>query len=155
MTEWFFGNTVAINNLAGGTFVLQGSLNATALAKRPFTVTRVVGSMFCGNDQVAAIERPIGAVGMMVVSEKAIATGATAVPDPITEQASDEWFLYRSFGVIGAPTVGNPFMEFQFDSRAQRKVQDGEDVALVVANGAAAAHTLVFTLIFRMLVKLS
>ncbi len=154
LMEWFFGIPFAVNSLAGTTFTFS-SLNAAALAKRPFTVTRVVGSIFVGNDQVAAAERPTGAFGMMVVTDKAVATGATAIPDPVTEQSSDGWLVYRALGAIGGPDVGNPWIEFAFDSRGQRKVQEGFDLVMVFANAATSSHTMLFSPMFRILVKLS
>ena len=125
------------------------------LAKRPFTVTRTVGSLYVQSDQVAASENPFGSIGMMVVSDQAITTGITAVPDPVSQAASDGWFLYRSFGVQGGPIGGQEVFEFKFDSRAQRKVEEGFDIAVVVGNSAAAALGIRFSINFRMLVKLS
>ncbi len=57
----------------------------------------------------------------------------------------------------GAQNVGagQRVSQYVIDSRAQRKVQQGEDIAVVVANGAAAALGISFVLNFRMLVKLS
>ena len=155
LTEWFPSADATVQvSLAAATFVLDQSLTAAELAKRPFTITRTVGSIWIASDQSAQFEVAFGAVGMTVVSSKAVATGATAVPDPITEEGSDEWFLYRSFCVSGGPVVGRPMPEFQFDSRAQRKCQDGEDIAVVVTN-ASASRGLVYLLKFRLLVKLS
>ncbi len=157
LTEWF-GHDFAVDttNLAAATFVIQTSLSVAALAKRPFTITRTVGELFIQSDQNAAIETVLGAMGGIVVSEKAIATGATAVPDPVTQVGSDEWFLYQSFAAEGSAStnVGRPMETFSFDSRAQRRVQDGEDIAFVIAN-ASAADGLNFIFQFRMLIKLS
>ncbi len=156
LTEWFAGVPSEIA-LGGASFIVASSLNAAGLAKRPFTVTRTVGLLAVRSDQVVATEFPFGALGLIVVSDKAVATGATAIPDPITEQASDEWFLYQAFVADGAQNVGagQRVSQYVIDSRAQRKVQQGEDIAVVVANGAAAALGISFVLNFRMLVKLS
>ncbi len=155
LTEWFgSADQTAAQALAAGSFILSQSLNAAALAKRPFTITRTVGSIWVQSDNEAAAEFPFGAVGAIVVSEKAAVAGAASVPDPITEESSDEWFMYRSFAVASTPIVGRMFAEFAFDSRAQRKVQDGEQIVWMVAN-ANAGHGLAFVLKFRLLVKLS
>ncbi len=155
-TEWIplaFGSDRLA--LAASSGVLTSSLNAAALAKRPFTVTRTVGSLFIASDQQAASEFPFGAFGMMVVSEKAVATGFTAVPDPVTEVGLDEWFVYQQFMVSGSGDAGfRNWMNFPFDSRAQRKVQDGEDITVMLAN-ASATDGLFFQVFFRMLVKLA
>ena len=92
-TEWFpSADVTALTSLAPATFNFDQSLTAVELAKRPFTVTRTIGSIWVRSDQVAAVEDPFGAVGFTVVSDKAIATGVTALPDPITQEGSDAWF---------------------------------------------------------------
>ena len=156
LTEWFadpFGIDSVL--LPAATFVIHSSLTAAGLAKRPFTITRTVGIMVIYSDQAGVVEHPFGAVGGMVVSAKAVATGATAVPDPVTEASSDEWFLYQSFaGPQTTNIAGGGPVVYQFDSRAQRKVQDGEDFVMVVAN-ASAVDGLRYNLQTRFLVKLS
>ncbi len=153
-TEWFASvDITGATALPAASFIFSQSLSAIELAKRPFTIVRTVGVLLAEGDQIAANEQAFGAVGAMVVSEKAIATGVTAIPDPITQEASDEWFLYKTFGAFSNPLMRDMFV-FEFDSRAQRKVQDGEDIAFMVAN-ASAANGLNFILKFRLLVKLS
>ncbi len=156
LTEWFPVQPGEIA-LGGASFVVTNSLNAAGLAKRPFTITRTVGLLAVRSDQVVATELPFGALGLIVVSEKASTTGATAIPDPITEQGSDEWFAYQAWAADGAQNVGagQRLSQYSIDSRAQRKVQDGEDIVVVMANGAAAAEGCIFVLNLRILVKLS
>ncbi len=155
LTEWFgSADITAMTALPAASFVFDQSLTTAEKAKRPFTITRVVGVVFAQSDQVGAQEDPFGAVGFMVVSEKASTLGATALPDPITEESSDEWFAYQYWGTNGGPIAGQPMAAFPFDSRGQRKVGDGEDVVIMVAN-ANAAHGAQFRVKFRMLVKLS
>ena len=148
LTEWFGGQFVTdVTSLAANSFVITHVMSALELAKRPFTITRTVGSLFIASDQIAVEEFPFGAWGGMVVSSKAVATGATAV-------SSDEWFVYVSFAAQGSAVRGSPFSEFKFDSRAQRKVQDGDEFVLVMAN-SSATDGLFFVLNLRILVKLS
>ncbi len=156
LTEWFgVPFTVVETALPQASFIIFTSLTAAGLAKRPFTIIRTVGLLTIGNDQAAAFEFPSGALGGIVVSEKAVATGATAIPDPVTEVNSDEWFLYVPWAVSSdANGGGRPTRDFAFDSRAQRKVEDGEDIAFVVAN-AHNADAALFQLNMRVLVKLS
>jgi len=157
LTEWF-GTVFSADftPIAANTFLVQLVLTAAELAKRPFTITRTVGELVIRSDQAAAVEFPFGAVGGMVVSDKAVATGATAIPDPTTEVSSDEWFLYFPWGAPGdaSTNVGQRPAHYPFDSRAQRKVVDGEQIVFVVgnANGTDGAS---FFLNLRMLVKLS
>jgi len=154
-TEWFAsGDISAASVLPFASFTLDQSLAAGGLAKRPFTVTRTIGSIWVSSDQVAGEEQPFGALGFQVVSGKAVATGVTALPDPITEEESDNWFVYKAFASSGGPIEGQPMREFAFDSKAQRIVEDGNNIAVMVSNAHASAG-LRYILKFRMLVKLS
>ncbi len=156
LTEWFgLQYATDATTLAASSFVIHASLSTAALAKRPFTITRTVGMFSVASDQAGAIEHPLLTFGGIVVSSKASATGATAVPDPVTEVNSDEWFVYQTLaGPTATALTNNGVEQMQFDSRAQRKVDDGMDVLFVVANpnGVDGAR---FWLQFRMLMKLS
>ena len=156
LTEWFGSTVVAAETPLGIlSFTFDQTLAAGGLAKRPFTITRTIGSIWVGSDQAAAPEYPFGAMGMRVVSDKAAATGVTALPDPISEISDDEWFVWRGFAGYGGTLQGRGNLtEFKFDSRGQRKVQDGETIVVMVAN-ASAADALNYIILFRMLVKLS
>ncbi len=158
-TDWLarvFNSSV--NTLGANAFVLDSSLSTAEKAMRPFTVVRTIGTLYVASDQGAATESPNGAMGMQVVSEKAVTTGVTALPEPVSEAPSDLWFVYREFAtqIRVATAVGfdtRAFSAFPFDSKAMRKVNNEEDVAIMVGN-AASAHALVYLLQFRMLIKL-
>ena len=156
LTEWIGAPFVAAETgLAAATFVLDSSLSTLSLAKRPFTITRTIGTLWVGSDQLAGPEYPFGALGMQVVSDKAVATGATALPDPVTEVSDDRWFMYKAFAAYGGVVQGRGNLHtFDFDSRAQRKVEDGDDIAVMMAN-SSATDGLEYILNYRILVKLS
>jgi len=156
-TRWLDAIPTAVN-LAGGGSVIRFSLSAAELALRPFTVVRVRGSWFVESDQLAATEIYGGALGFAVVSDQALAIGITAVPTPITDMASDLWFVYeQQMGdFLFATAVGNGEvgkLARQFDSRAMRKVEDGQDIAIVEENSGYSFGT-TSQLGFRMLIKL-
>ena len=154
-TEWLgSADQTAITALPAASFIFDQSLTTAELAKRPFTITRTVGSIWVRSDQVAAREDPFGAVGFQVVSEKAVATGVTAIPDPISQEASDTWFTYAQWASEADTLRGSPLVEYKFDSRGQRKVEDGFDIAVVVAN-ASAAFGASYILKFRLLIKVA
>ena len=121
------------------------------------TIVRTRGTLFVRSDQIAATESVGGALGMAVVTDQAAAIGVTAVPTPITDQASDNWFLWLpwaySFVVTTAVgTLGDSFARYDFDSKAMRKVNSGDSVAVVLENGFTT-FGVEFFLTFRMLVK--
>ena len=140
-----------------GSGVLLATLNAAALALRPFTVTRTRGTLWTGSDQSAATEEPQISFGMIKVSDQAAAIGVTAVPSPFTDTDAP-WFVYETAvpAIQLASTVGfnTPAgRETVIDSKAQRIVGVNEDVALVI-NNSSAADGAVCIMIGRMLVKL-
>ena len=106
------------------------------------------------SDQIASNEQPFGAFGLCVVTQQATAIGVTAVPSPYTDQDSDVWFVHQfwaaawKFNTSGAasPTV------YQFDSKAMRKVEDGQDLISVFENGNTS-HGSRYIAIWRLLVK--
>ncbi len=70
-TEWLASaDVVAVTGLDAGLSLLdQFFTQAQIQAIGPFTIVRVVGSMFAKSDQTAGIESPFGAFAMMVVRE--------------------------------------------------------------------------------------
>ncbi len=140
--------------LAAATAVLDQSFGFGEDA----TIVRLRGGLWVQSDQQTATETAFGALGFAVVSDQALAIGITAVPTPITDEASDLWFLWEPFAaaVRFASGVGfdsNPMQHTVLDSKAMRKVNDGTSVVAVVENASASAG-LTYVLKFRMLVKL-
>ena len=118
------------------TAVLFTGFGTAQLAIRPFTVIRMRGVWFCQSDQSAASERQQVAFGASIVSEEALAIGVTAVPTPATNGGSDKFFLYEilmnSFTFKDATGVGRIIETATFDSKAMRKVEEGEDIAIAL-----------------------
>jgi len=156
-TLWLFSSVV--QQSLDGNAALVGVLNAAALALRPFTVVRTHLEVYQTTDQIAASEDQIGGVGMCVVNDSATATGVGAVPTPLSELGSDLWFLHSlmisefvflsAIGVLGSDTG----VHKSIDSKAMRKVNNDQDVALVV-EGSTTGAGMVITTIGRILVKL-
>jgi len=86
-----------------------------------------------------------------------VAIGITAVPTPVTDYGTDLWFMIEQ--LEGATQVATQvgFREYgkdrYFDSKAMRKVDLGQDVAIVAETTAFQIGTLLTTS-FRCLVKL-
>ncbi len=123
----------------GGTIV--ASLNAAALARRPFTIVRTHLEFMLRSDQSAAIEQQTCAFGMAVVSDEAVAAGVASVPTPITELGSDLWFLHViMFGDESKLTDrSSPATLRSVDSKAMRKVEEGQDIVFVAELGGTGA----------------
>ncbi len=153
-TSWFdLPATATAVTGAGGTLLL--SLTAAELARRPFTIERTHIRYTVTSDQVIASESYLGAMGMAVASEQAVAAGITSLPTPVTDDDSEAWFLHDYF--MGAFLFGtgvgfteNNLMN-RIDSKAKRKVDDGEDVYLAVELGLLSGF--IFTAAGRLLIK--
>lgn len=157
LTEWFARPFSAVEvPLAANTVLLDSSLSAVGLAKVPFTITRTVGLLSVRSDQATAIEFPFGAFGMMVVTESALAIGVTAIPDPTVQPDNDGWHVYQPWAAGGeaSTNAGFPVAEYTFDSRAQRKVEEGSTLVAMIAN-ANTDDGCSYVLSYRVLVKLS
>ena len=159
-TEWLASADATVYSSVGpGITLLSQSLSTVEKAKLPFTVTRTIGQIAVMSDQTAAQEEAFGALGFQVANENAVTVGVTALLSPILNEDADQWFVYQPAacgtgnptGVAGVFELG--WQVYSFDSRAQRKVEEGQDIAIVFEN-AAGAFGMKVLIKFRMLIKL-
>ncbi len=157
LTLWLDIPPAVTNVTAVGGTIIQ-SLNAAALALTPFTVVRTHMLIAIGTDQLAADENQVAALGLAVVSDQAVAVGVTAIPTPVTDAASDLWFAHQylmsQFDFGSAIGFANASREYAIDSKAMRKVEDGQDIVIVVEQSAVGFGATV-TSAGRMLVKVN
>ena len=142
-------------SVSASTSVLLLSLTTAEKARRPFTIVRTHWEIVMANDAIGGgITNLIGAVGACVVTDQAEAVGITAIPTPITDLASDQWFLHQMMlsSQIEQGTDGMTYSnaKYSIDSKAMRKVDDSEDVVFIVESGAVS-----FTIVHggRLLIK--
>ncbi len=138
-SDWAFIGAGHTTMASAGTAVVVASLNASALALRPFTVVRSHLELIIVSDQTAAAERQIAAAGLCIVSDQASAIGVTAVPTPSTDAGSDLWFahqwMFNDFEFVsGVGIHPNAGRRYTIDSKAMRKVNGDEDLLLVMEN---------------------
>lgn len=149
----FFSNVLASSTTAS----LSASLNATALALRPFTIIRIRGQLQVVSDQQAASEDYIGNLGFCVVSDQAVAVGVTAVPTPATDLGSDLWMGHESWigGLVFSDATGlmQEPVSRPVDTKAMRKVDEGSDF-IVVTEAGVGGSGLVISFVGRFLLKL-
>jgi len=144
-TSWLTGPYASTTLASSGATALTLSLTAAELALRPFTVIRTRGFFHVVSDQVAATENWGLSVGCCVVSDQSVAIGVTAVPTPETDRDSDLWFVFESLYGRLAFSDATGLRELggtrTYDSRAMRKVEDGQDLIQVmeVPGGASSA----------------
>ncbi len=153
---WIDDPTVEASLVGSPTAILLSSLSAAGLALRPFTVVRTRGYIQMRSDQNATRETYGIAMGQCVVSDQAVGIGVTAVPTPVSDKASDLWHVYESLfsTQIGTSATGQSAeigIGRTYDSKAMRKVQEGEDLITVAENEIAGA---IFVHTARILLKL-
>ncbi len=148
-TQWLFYTSNDVVLAAASTASVRSSLNAAALALRPFTVIRTRGHWGVKSDQAGASEQYSASMGWVVVSDQASTVGVTAVPTPETDRGSDLWYVYESmageFIFISGVGVFEAGHWSDFDSRAARKVEEGQDINVIVESSAISSGCEVFS----------
>jgi len=156
-TSWIgLGGTEA--PLAGtSTAVLAAGFSATTLSLRPFTIVRTHVYLSVASDQQLAVESFQMAYGHAIVSDQAFAIGVTAVPTPQTDHDSDLWMVHQWIGgrlqFATAAGFGEYSKTVEIDSKAMRKVEEGQDIAIVIESGSGSEGMRVFKA-GRLLIKL-
>ena len=151
---WLASSTVS-TTLATPSSVIQTSLNAAAKALRPFTIVRSRGLLLVTSDQITTLEFQDIAYGHIVVQDPAVVAGVVSVPTPATDDASD-WHVYQKvmnefLFVTSSGVDGASGRMIEFDSKAMRKVDLGQDLIAVVENVGAGAIVNAYA---RVLIKL-
>ena len=154
---WFAGSFSETTLAGPGSTNLVQELNAAALALRPFTIIRTRGFWSIRGDQETVDELQEAAFGCIIVSDQAAAVGITAVPTPATESGSS-WYVFDTavgfFRVVtatGAQENQNRLM--QIDSKAMRKVEEGQTAISVLENGPNSLGV-TYNVFHRVLIKL-
>ena len=157
-TLWIGVQETITTLAAANTAALINTLNAAALALRPFTIVRSRFDWSVRSDQTGALEAYQVAFGAAVVSDQAQAIGVTAVPTPFTELGSDLWYVHEvlsgAFVFISGIGVQSPaVVRKDVDSKAMRKVEDGQTMIWVVENSGLSSGS-ISALAGRVLIKL-
>jgi len=120
------------------------------------TIVRTRGFINVRSDQTASSEDGPGALGACVLSDEAVAAAGAAVPTPYTNADSDMWFLHQFFDwsmqSVAADVQPTMFQRYDFDSKAMRKMQQGETLAFIVENGSVTygmSYFLHFAVLFK------
>ena len=130
-------------NVAAGTKVLLG----TVILSNPGigeVVRRTRGLLSVTSDQASAMESQIGAIGMIVVNDLALAAGAASIPGPVTDLDDDGWFVWQPFAQICGATVAGITTSslpgrYDFDSKAMRRIEQGFGIAIMAESIAGVS----------------
>ena len=145
-TSWFGISPTNTNLPAANSAILFTGLTAGLLAMRPFTVIRTRGFWHISSDQEIADEVQQVGMSLSVVSDQALAIGITAVPTPFADVESDLFFMYELLTtrfLLGSAVgfAGDFGVGAKFDSRAMRKVEEGQDLAYVLEAASTSNGT--------------
>ena len=144
--------TTANTSVAASSIVFLGnfSLDNPGINE---TVMRTRGLLHISSDQAAAEESQIGAFGMCVVTDQALTIGVTALPGPVSDADDDIWFVWQPIVASGAAVLsGRLGWQYEIDSKAMRRIQEGKNVALMIEN-ASASNAFEIGLALRLLSK--
>ena len=154
--SWAGFASTTITGVSPSTKVLLGVLTL-ANPGIDETILRNVGTLTIESDQTSAAEQQLGAFGMIVVNDIALAAGAASIPGPVTDRSDDGWFVYVPIvqTLRVATAVGLMMsVQYHFDSKAKRKVQEGFGIALMVEN-VNASHVFNIATVFRTLSQIT
>jgi len=139
-TSWTRIGTATAVPVAAATKVVLASLTPTVPG---VTVRRIRGFIHITSDQSGATEEQIGAVGVIKVTDNALAVGAGSIPGPITDEDDEGWMLFEPFAQIsdmthqGTVARGSLPPRLEVDSKAMRKVPDGYNLVVMIENAHA------------------
>ena len=145
MTAWSALTPSAGVGVPTLTKVLLGSFTSD----QPVTIRRTHGILEWRSDQKAADESPFGAYGLCIVSNNAFAAGVASIPGPYTDADSDLWFVHqylRTTLLFGSNIGfdGRAGEVYTINSKAMRKLNEEETIAVVVENGSTTAGATFF-----------
>ena len=140
-TEWIAA-TVNFTDLTSTEISNLISFSQVALADLvPFTIIRSVGVVTIAADVNFITNQTFtGAVGMQVVGDDARASGVASMASPFADAADDSWFYHQFFHQIIDDRADSDLIVSQswvIDSKAQRKVVDGQAIVFLAEGGGA------------------
>jgi len=147
-TRWLGIGPTVTGLGAASTGVLFTGFSTEQLGNRPFTIIRTRGFWTVRSDQNAATENFSVGLGFAIVSDQAHAIGITAVPTTDTDRDSDLFYVFEELAgsLFLATAVGFQQAQpsSQFDSKAMRKVEEGQDCAITLETTSASSGVTVY-----------
>ena len=137
-TQWGGLADQAYLTVASGGSTLISSTSFAA----PATVVRNRGMVAIKPSSYTADVSPVGAVGMGIVSQEALAVGVSAIPTPFSDADWGGWLMWRSFAYhfesITQAGVLLGTWNMEIDSKAMRKVEPNEALVFIAESQSGA-----------------
>ncbi len=129
-------------SVASGASVIIASFDPAANFLLKPTIVRSRGEVTIRPQTFGADLSIGGALGICVVSDEALAAGTAAIPRPFDDADWGGWMVWQSFfyNLEFSDTTGLRQVDksWQVDSKAMRKVSDGESVVLMCESQTGA-----------------
>ncbi len=156
-TVWIGTAIASTVTVGSGLSVIHSSFDPSALSILAGTLVRVRGMVLARPTTFGADSSWGGAFGLAVVSDEAFSQGASACPNPITDQSSNKFFTwipwFTDFRLTSTFVAEfNSFSRYDFDVKAMRKVNEGDTIVVMIENSVAEGA--LFAIQFRMLLLL-
>ncbi len=126
----------------GGAAMASGASSALVTVistQSAFTLMRIRGEAVASIDGPVANDKVIVAIGLIIVTDAAVAAGAASIPTPATDLNSS-WIWHGFFPLVaqGADDAEGVVMRQTIDSKAMRKIGNLESMVVVAENVALA-----------------
>ena len=100
------------------------------------TIRRTRGLISIRSVDTGDIQR-LGSLGFIVVNDLAAAAGVASMPGPITDGSDDGWFVWQPVLSGKASAAILESEQFEFDSKAMRRIEEGFTIAVIAENAHA------------------
>ena len=139
------GGNLQFTGVASAAYASISTANEDGL-----TLVRMRGLFRAWSSSVDSVTaRMIGAVGIANFSENAVGVGITALETPIGDADWDGWIWHQFFDVGGLVNEGSGVYESVIDSKAMRKVHEGDSLVAIIQieteSGATVLQTSINT----------
>ncbi len=133
--EWSGGNFSAAEASGGSSVGTLVTINV------PGTLMRIRGNVLVSIDGPTDGDKVIAAMGIILVTEEALAAGASAIANPGDINDLDAPWIWHQFlplqsQAIVSTSAGQQFMRVEMDSKAMRKVKPTQSLVFRTANVA-------------------
>ncbi len=132
-----------MTNITGSAITIIGS--GAQAQDDGLTIARVRGYLEMHLTAATAINDGfVGAFALGIASENAFAAGAASVMDPVNDLDWDGWFYHRFISLHGLLTTaaGLVRLAFEVDTKAMRKVAEGDTVYAVLQTTETGTATM-------------
>ena len=137
-TDWIGWPDAGMTAITGNTKTIMGSFGFI----EPTTIVRFRGIITVGVQNTADDKAILGAYGVAIVTDLALAAGAASIPGPWTDNDWDGWFVLQPFNLalefttdVGWDKIQS---EYVIDSKAMRKAVDGDSLVTIVETQSGA-----------------